>query len=209
VFASATQFGLTQALGGATDFGDMKKILLIGSGGSGKTTLAKELSAKTGLPLFHLDAIYWRSGWVQTPKAEWISVIDRILQEPEWIMDGNYGGTLDQRLSACDTVILLDISPWRCLWRVVKRRLQYSGRSRPELAPDCPERLDAAFLWWIITYRFKRLPYNLAKLSAAEQSGKTVAILRTTAQVQRFLTEAPPNNSFKPKPLRSGNGVAG
>jgi adenylate kinase family enzyme len=180
----------------------MKRILIIGSGGSGKSTLARQLSAATGLPLIHLDAIYWRPGWEETPKPEWVSMINHLVKKPEWIMDGNYGGTLDQRLDACDTVILLDISPWLCLWRVGRRRLRHAGQSRPELAPDCPERLDAKFLWWVATYQAKRLPRNLIKLRAAERSGKKVVILRSLSEVQRFLSEAPPDNSFKPMPLR-------
>jgi adenylate kinase family enzyme len=123
----------------------MKKVLVIGSGGAGKSTFAEQLFARTGLPLIHLDALYWRPGWEETPKAEWMSLIGRIVGEPEWIMDGNYGGTLDQRLEACDTAILLDTSPWRCLWRVVGRRIRHGGKSRPGLAAGCHERLDATF----------------------------------------------------------------
>lgn len=131
----------------------MKKVLLIGSGGSGKSTLAKALSARTGLPLFHLDALYWRPGWDAMARPEWTALVERLVQEPEWIMDGNYGGTLDQRLATCDTVVLLDLPPWLCLWRLIRRRFRHAGKSRPEMAPGCPERLDAAFLWWVASYR--------------------------------------------------------
>jgi len=125
-----------------------------------------------------------------------------MVQQPVWIMDGNYGGTLELRLTACDAVILLDISPWLCLWRVVKRRLRYAGQSRPEMASGCPERLDAKFLWWVSTFRMRRLPGILAKFNATQHSGKTLVVLRSASEVEDFLSGAPPNNSFKPKPLR-------
>lgn len=169
----------------------MKQVLLIGAGGSGKSTLAKRLAAKTGLPLIHLDAIFWRPGWKQTPESEWVTTVDRLAQRPEWIMDGNFGGTLELRLSACDTVILLDTSPWLCLWRVIERRLRYAGRSRPEMAPGCHERLDARFLWWVATYRIRRLPGVLEKLDAAQRRGKRLVILRTALEVEDFLSRAP------------------
>jgi adenylate kinase family enzyme len=169
----------------------MKKVLVIGPGGAGKSTFAEQLAARTGLPLIHLDALYWRPGWVEMPKAEWASLIERVAGEPEWIMDGNYGGTLDQRLEACDTAILLDTSPWRCVWRVVWRRVRHAGRSRPGLAAGCHERLDGKFLWWIATYRVARRPRVLARLEAMKRSGKTVVILRSPSEIQRFLSSLP------------------
>ena len=168
----------------------MKRVLLIGSGGAGKSTVARRLAARTGLPLIHLDALYWRAGWVETPKAEWAETVARLVQAPAWIMDGNYGGTLAARLAACDTVVLLDLPPWRCLWRVLARRFHHAGRARPELPAGCEERLDAGFAWWIATYRRKRLPGVLALLREAEAAGKRVIILRDAAQIERFLAFA-------------------
>jgi len=174
----------------------VKQVLLIGSGGSGKSTLAKRLAAKTGLPLIHLDSIYWRPGWKETPQPEWMATVGRLVQEPEWIIDGNYGGTLDLRLGACDTVILLDTAPWLCLWRVVRRRIVHAGRSRPEMASGCPERIDAGFLWWVATYRFRRLPGILARLTAPQHSGRTLVVLRTPSEVELFLAGAPSHDAI-------------
>ncbi|MCC7052076.1 MAG: hypothetical protein IT355_02335 [Gemmatimonadaceae bacterium] len=167
----------------------MHRVLLVGPGGAGKTTLARQLGDITGLPVVHLDALYWRAGWVSTPKDEWEPIVERLCSAPTWIMDGNFGGTIDQRLAACDTVLLLDLAPWRCLWRVLTRTVRYAGRSRPDMAPDCPERFDAAFLWWIATYRRKKLPALLARLEAARGAGTNVVILRTPDEVERFLAD--------------------
>ena len=166
----------------------MLRVLLVGPGGAGKTTLARQLGDITGLPVVHLDAMYWRAGWVSTPKDEWEPIVQQLCSAPTWIMDGNFGGTIDQRLAACDTVLLLDLAPWRCLWRVLTRTARYAGRSRPDMAPGCPERLDAEFLWWIATYRRNKLPGLLAQLDAARDAGTKVEILRTPAEVERFLS---------------------
>jgi hypothetical protein len=80
---------------------------------------AARLAERTGLPLIHLDAMYWRPGWVKTPKDEWSRTVDRLLTRDRWVMDGNYAGTLDRRLAACDTVIFLDLPRTVCLWRAV------------------------------------------------------------------------------------------
>lgn len=120
----------------------MKKILIIGSGGVGKSTLARELGTILGLEVIHLDTWYWNPGWVETPKAEWQSIVQDLTLPESWIMDGNYSGTLDLRLSVADTVIFLDFTRILCLARVIKRRFMYAGQSRPDMASDCPERLN-------------------------------------------------------------------
>lgn len=117
----------------------MKKVLVIGSGGSGKTTLAKRIAASLNLELIHLDSIYWKPGWVETPKAEWLKTVEEIVKREAWIMDGNYSGTLDLRILACDTVIFLDMPRIVCLWRVLKRLVLNWNRNRSDMADECRE----------------------------------------------------------------------
>jgi adenylate kinase family enzyme len=87
----------------------MKKIILIGSGGSGKSTLARKLGDKLEIDVYHLDALFWKPNWEGAPKDEQRKVQNDLVKKEEWIIDGNYGGTMDIRLNAADTVIFLDI----------------------------------------------------------------------------------------------------
>jgi adenylate kinase family enzyme len=164
----------------------LKRVLVIGTGGAGKTTLARRLAECTGLPLIHLDSLYWRAGWEPTPPDEWRAKVAQLISGDSWIIDGNYGGTLDMRLEACDTVVFLDIPRVVCLWRVVKRRLRHFGRVRPELPPGCPDRLNWEFLTWIWTYRSRRRGEILQRL-ATVNNRKDVVILRSAAALEEFI----------------------
>lgn len=103
-------------------------------------------------------------------------------------MDGNYGSTLDLRLAAADAVIFLDLPRSLCIRRVLSRRLRYARRSRPDMAPGCPERLDLKFLSYLWKYPTERRPGILRKLEQASIE-KTVIVLRSPDEVDRFVTE--------------------
>lgn len=163
----------------------MRRIAIIGSGGAGKTTLARALSERTGLPVVHLDRLYWNAGWVATPQDVWLREQQKLLAQEAWIIDGNYGSTMAVRLSAADTVVFLDTPRLRCLWRVVKRRWQYHRRSRPDMNRGCEERLTGEFLRWIWDYPKRQRPKILQKLSGLEN--KQVVRLRTRRDVNTFL----------------------
>lgn len=167
-----------------------KRVLIIGTGGSGKTTVARSLAQRTGLPLIHLDAVYWRAVWQPTPTEEWQAKVKQMVLGEAWIIDGNYGGTLDVRLDACDTIIFLDLPRIVCLWRVMKRWLRYRGRRRPDMSPGCPERLTWEFLKWIWTYRTRHRGKLLDRLAALEEH-KRIFILRSSAAAAAFLRRLP------------------
>ena len=136
----------------------MKRILIIGSGGSGKSTLARQLGERLGIEVIHLDSIYWRPGWVETPKPEWKEKVKDLLARESWIMDGNYSGTLELRIQSCDTIIFLDLNPLLCQWRIFKRLIQHRTRPRPDMAEGCPERLTFEFVAWVWNYRKRTRP---------------------------------------------------
>jgi adenylate kinase family enzyme len=169
----------------------MRKVLVIGSGGAGKSTFARRLGELLELEVIHLDSIYWSPGWVEMEKPEWQSKVEELLSRSAWIMDGNYSGTLAIRLEACDTVIFLDISRLVCLWRLLKRAALYRDRRRPDMAEGCPEKLDWKFLRWVWGYPERIRPKIIDLL---EKSTKQVIWLRSPAEVKRFFeAQRPPS----------------
>ena len=167
----------------------MKRILVIGSGGAGKSTVAKQLGGILGLPVVHLDALHWKPGWVEPPKSDWTATVDAALERDAWVMDGNYSGTLERRLAACDAVVFLDLPRTTCVWRVFKRVWRYRHATRPDMAPDCPERLDLKFVRWIWNYRTTSRPKVVRLLG---ECGANVRVIRlqSQAEVDRFLALA-------------------
>ena len=111
----------------------MRKVLIIGGNGSGKTTMARQLAEITGLPLCHLDTLYWTDDWQPRERSDFITLLQAELEKEEWILDGNMRRTLPQRLPYCDTVIYLDFSGIRCFFGTLKRLLQNHGQSRPDM----------------------------------------------------------------------------
>lgn len=164
----------------------MQRVLVVGPGGAGKSTFAVRLGQRTGLPVVHLDRVYWRAGWVEPERTAWDAEIARLVSGERWILDGNFGGTLERRIDACDTVVFLDFPRLLCLWRVLRRRLWHPARARADMAPGCHERLTLDFLWWIWTYPERRRPALLRRLRAL-RPGQRAVVLRSDAQAERFL----------------------
>jgi adenylate kinase family enzyme len=127
----------------------MKRVLVLGNAGAGKSSFAEALAGKIGIPCIHLDSHYWRPNWVPTPREEWPSVVRRLIDRDEWVMDGNYSTTLEERIQRADTAIYLRIRRPVAIWRVVRRRIIYRERVRPELPQGCYEKVDLEFLKWI------------------------------------------------------------
>jgi adenylate kinase family enzyme len=164
----------------------MKKVLVIGSGGAGKSTFSGRLSKLLEIEVIHLDVLYWNPGWIETPKPEWRKRVEELLERETWIMDGNYSGTLDIRLEACDTVVFLDLARTVCLWRVLKRAMLYRNGGRPDMAQGCHEKLSLQFMRWIWGYP-KRTRPKVLKLLRERSPSKGVIRLRTQAEIERFL----------------------
>ena len=164
----------------------MKRVLVIGSGGSGKSTLARQLGELLDIEVKHLDQLYWRAGWQETAKDEWLEKVKQLASAESWIMDGNYSGTLEVRLKQSDTIVFLDLPRLLCLWRITKRRLLYSGRSRPDMAEGCPEQLNWEFVRWVWDYSRTSRP-KVVKLLREHSETKKIVWLRSRADVRRFL----------------------
>lgn len=166
----------------------MKKILIIGSGGSGKTTLANRLGDKTGIEVIHLDALYWRPNWVRTEEAQWQKTISELITGDSWIMDGNYSRTMEMRVAASDTVIFLDLPRTVCLWRISKRVLRHYGKNRPDVAPGCNETFDLEFVSWIWNYPKRTKPKVVSLLNKFQNEIKVIT-LNSVKEVERFVKD--------------------
>ncbi|MCE8000436.1 MAG: AAA family ATPase [Rhodobiaceae bacterium] len=164
----------------------MKRVLVIGPSGAGKTTLATVLAEKTGLPLIHLDTEYWRPGWVETPGEEWRPHVEKLVARDSWIMEGNFSSTFDLRMPRADTIVLVIRPRVHCLWRVFKRYLKYRGATRPDLADGCPEKFDPAFYKWIWDFPNRSLPRIQEALATIGAHAKQVTIT-SDADAQAFL----------------------
>lgn len=164
----------------------MKRVLVIGPGGSGKSTFARRLGQILGIEVKHLDSFYWRSGWTKPSNEDWIKTVNDLISRDSWIIDGNFGGTLPLRFERCDTVIFLDMPRLLCLWRITKRRITYRKRSRPDMAEGCNEKLDLEFIRWVWNYSNRSRP-RVIKLLNENKAAKTIVWLRSNDDVERFL----------------------
>jgi adenylate kinase family enzyme len=166
----------------------VKRVAVVGCGGSGKTTLARELGARLGIEVVHLDGLYYRADWSTTPPEEWKAVQRRLVAQPSWIIEGNYGSTMPDRVAAADTIIYLDLSTGVCLWSVLRRRLKFRGRSRPDLGVY--DRINWQFIRFILSFRRTRRPLILAQIDEHKQPGSTVVRLMSRRAANQFVRGA-------------------
>jgi adenylate kinase family enzyme len=147
---------------------------------------ARELGRRLDLPVIHLDVLFFRPGWVETPQDEWRARQKELVAADAWIIDGNHAPTMDVRLQAADTVIMLDMPRWRCLQRSLWRSIRHRHRPRIDRADGCDEKLDRVFLRFVWTYPTKGRPDALA---AVERHAGQAAFVRLsgTRAVKRFL----------------------
>lgn len=150
----------------------MRRVIVVGPGAAGKSTLAVRLGDITGLPVIELDKLFWRPGLAAMPRDQWAAVQRELASQESWIMDGDLGpyDVIDARLQAADTVVFLDFSPLRCAWRAIRR-------SR--------ERAD--FWRWLFSYRRRSRPLLLQAI-AVHAGDADIHVLRTPRAVRRFVT---------------------
>jgi adenylate kinase family enzyme len=137
-----------------------RRICVIGCPGTGKSTLARELGAGLGLPVFHLDRISWRAGWVMAESEEFDRDLRKIVAQDRWIIDGNYSRTMPVRFPRAQAIVWLDLPTRAALWGVVRRFAHYRSRgvsvSRPDLPAGCPEKWDWQFIKFVLGFRARQ-----------------------------------------------------
>ena len=165
----------------------MKKVIVIGCPGSGKSVFSRALHDITGLPLYHLDLIRWRADRTFIPREELIEKIREIGETDEWIIDGNYGSTMELRMSLCDTIIFLDYPPAVCLEGIESRR----GRERPDMPwTEREGEVDEEFIDSVKNYNSVNRPTVLERIK--KFADKTVIILGNREEADFFLASLNP-----------------
>ena len=158
----------------------MKKVIVIGCPGSGKSTVSRALHNKTGIPLYHLDMMYWNADKTTVEKSVFLERLSVVLEKDEWIIDGNYGATMDLRMEACDTVIFLDYLLDVCLDGIRERR----GKPRSDM-PWIETEEDSEFIEFIKNYNEQQKPKVLELLE--KYSDKNIIIFKGREQADAFL----------------------
>jgi adenylate kinase family enzyme len=165
----------------------MKRIVIIGSAGAGKSTLARQLGEILQIEVIHLDSLFWRTGWKKAPRRKQIAIQRQLVQKDVWIMDGNYHGTLGSRIHEADTVIFLDMPLLLCIRRVIIRH--FTARSRPDLPRRCQDKLDLNYLMKVGNFPWKDRECLIKHIHAAKQSGKKIVWLHSESEVTDYLRQ--------------------
>lgn len=163
----------------------MKKIIVIGCPGCGKSTLARALSERTGLPLYYLDNMYWNADKTTVDRSTFVSRLEAVLAEDEWIIDGNYSSTMEMRMAACEGVIFLDYPTEICLRGVRERR----GKPRPDM-PWIETEEDGELTAFIKRYGIEERPRVLSLIDKYKD-GRSTLIFGSREEADEFLLSPP------------------
>ena len=171
-----------------------RRIAIIGYSGAGKSSLARRIGETLDIPVLHLDQVHWMPGWVERSDEEARTIVGTFMNQSDWVIEGNYVNLLmDRRMRETSDIVMLDLPRWICFRRALRRARRYRGVTRPDMAPDCPERMDAEFVWWLLvegraaarSARFERV--------CAQYAGKT-HVLHTQRDINRYLQQLTASN---------------
>ena len=167
--------------------------MVIGSPGSGKSTFSRQLAEITGIPLIHLDKEFWKSGWIETSREEWIVKQESLILGDKWIIDGNYGGTMEIRIEKADTIICFKLSRVLCILSYFKRVLNNINKIRPDMPEGCPEKFDFEFMKYIWNFPKISGQRNLKDLEKSKM--KQIIIFKNRREANQYIIEL--SNEYK------------
>jgi adenylate kinase family enzyme len=154
----------------------MQRIAIVGCSGGGKSTLARALGARLGLPVVHMDTLFWLPGWRESDRDDFRARVEAAAREDRWVMDGGFITHSQARFERCDTIVWIELPIWLCLLRALWRMASQFGRARADLAPGCPERFDLEFYRYIWTWNRKVRPRLQAAIEAWAPDARLVRL---------------------------------
>ena len=166
----------------------MKKIIVLGNSGSGKSTFTTILANKLHIDFLHLDPLVYKYSWDKPEFNEMEEKVNEMLTKNSWIIDGNFLNNASNRFSECDTVFFLDLNRFICMRSVIKRHKKYKGKHRDSRSDYCDEKLSLSYLKWVVKDFYKtsrKVILNFIK----ENPEKNIIVLKTRKQVNRYLKE--------------------
>ncbi len=166
----------------------MKKVVIFGFSGGGKSTLARKMGEMLDIEPVHFDAIHWLPNWVESTVEHKKEIIAEVLKRDKWIIDGNYRKVFwKERLDDADTVIFVDVNRFTCLYQAWKRSRIYKGKTRPDMGEGCTEKFDFEFAKWILLDGRKKRKSNLEIMKTLKDMGKDTYILKSRKDIDNFL----------------------
>ena len=167
------------------------KIAVMGYSGAGKSTLARALGERYGIPVLHFDQVHWVPCWKERDRTEAHRLVHEFMEQPEWVIDGNYTKfEYERRLAEADEIVILSLPRMACFARAWKRYFQYQGRSRADMGEGCEEKMDLEFMWWILWKQ--RVGHRGREYwRVAKQYPEKTVVLKNQRDIDRYLEGLP------------------
>lgn len=163
------------------------KIAVIGYSGAGKSTLARALGERYGIPVLHFDTVQFTLNWEERDRAEAHRMVHEFMENPAWVIDGTYSNfEYDRRLNEADAIIFLNFPRLVCFWRAWKRYVRFRGKSRPDMADGCCEKMDREFMWWLLWEGRTQLRREKFQRVLEQYPEKTL-VLKSQKDIDRYL----------------------